>query len=595
MAETAIEELKKYDQWVAWKAKPKPNGKTDKIPINPHTGKNASSNDPTTWGTYQEATKAVEKYGLNGIGFVFTDKDPFVGFDLDDCRDPKSGQITLQAEAYLDKFDSYSEVSPSGRGLRIIVEGKVPGKRKRSGKDIEIYGTGQFLTITGEHLTDTPSTIEDRQKEINEVYEQLFGKDKVEAPRKEPSKQLENGPENLSDEEILSKIRQASNADKFERLYQGNIEGYPSQSEADLGFCNILAFWTQSPSQIDRLFRLSALYRKKWDSRRGDSTYGQDTIKKALANVGETYTPGNGRLRVAEHGLDDRNIPWACNVDDTEITVASAALDNTTGFFMTMADLKRDFSEKINWLWRSHIPCGLPSMISGREGTGKTTVCLQMAKEVLADNPQGVICWLATEGFVQDTVVKMQDMGLDNKRFGIIKKRDGTYKFNFFLNADITEIKKNLATLNQPILAVFVDSLRGATGLDENDPKIKNAMQALNAIVCDNHKGALIYIHHWKKGHAADLLDKTIGSTAITSSVRQILSIIKRSRFVRVIKQAKSNISAITPELEAILAGKELIIRNTTEVSDEGQVDRAEQFLISAHPEMNLFGQRKSK
>ena len=180
---------------------------------------------------------------------------------------------------------------------------------------------------------------------------------------------------------------------------------------------------------------------------------------------------------------------------------------------------------------------------------------------------------------MQDTVVKMQDMGLDSKRFGIIKKKDGTYKFNFFLNADITEIKKNLATLKHPILAVFVDSLRGATATDENDPKIKNAMQNLNAIICDNHKAALIYIHHWKKGHTTDLLDKVIGTTAITSSVRQILGIIKKSGYVRLIKQAKSNIG-LCSELEMVMVGDDIVIRQPTEESSDTQANKAEKFLI---------------
>ena len=90
-------DLAALPQWGAWKGVQNGNDKLRKIPINPKTGKNAKTNDPETWGTIDEARRCFEEHGLEGIGFVFTKDDPFVGIDLDMCRDPETGETNAQA------------------------------------------------------------------------------------------------------------------------------------------------------------------------------------------------------------------------------------------------------------------------------------------------------------------------------------------------------------------------------------------------------------------------------------------------------------------------------------------------------------------
>ena len=90
------EELKKYKQWVAWKAEQRGNGKATKIPVDPSNGNYASTNKPETWGTYDEAVTYYNNHknnGIAGIGFVFTKDDPFCGVDLDDCYDPETERM----------------------------------------------------------------------------------------------------------------------------------------------------------------------------------------------------------------------------------------------------------------------------------------------------------------------------------------------------------------------------------------------------------------------------------------------------------------------------------------------------------------------
>lgn len=149
--ENIPKELIEHDQWVAWKYEER-NGKVTKPPYDPKTGKRASHNDPSTWGTFKDAVKALDK-GFDGIGFVFTENDPFCGIDLDDCRDSTSGKIATWALKIIKKFDSYTEVSPSKTGLKIFIKGRLPGGGIKT-KHIEVYDKLRFFTVTGDRYDD---------------------------------------------------------------------------------------------------------------------------------------------------------------------------------------------------------------------------------------------------------------------------------------------------------------------------------------------------------------------------------------------------------------------------------------------------------
>lgn len=147
------QELKERPQWVCWILIPDPKnpGKPKKVPIDPKTGKAASTNNPATWATHDQAVNRYNIGGCKGIGFVFTDNDTYVGIDLDKCRCKETGEILPWAQEIISSFDSYTEVSPSGTGVHIIVKGRLPGRGKKIG-DIEIYDKGRYFTVTGETI-----------------------------------------------------------------------------------------------------------------------------------------------------------------------------------------------------------------------------------------------------------------------------------------------------------------------------------------------------------------------------------------------------------------------------------------------------------
>uniref|UniRef100_UPI00373FCC24 phage NrS-1 polymerase family protein n=1 Tax=Halostagnicola larsenii TaxID=353800 RepID=UPI00373FCC24 len=273
------------------------------MPVTPGSGEFASSTDPTTWASAETALEYADSREADGIGFVFTDDDPIVGVDLDDCRDPETGDVDDRARDIIERLDSYTEISPSGTGFHVLIEGKLPDGRNRRGS-IELYDTARFFTVTGDSLEETPNHVSRRQDALEAIHREYVQNTDTDAKSESENRGTTNEQistntaveidVDLEDEELLEKARNASNGEKFERLWRGSTAGYESQSEADMALCCLLSFWTGGDhTRVDRLFRQSGLLREKWDDvHYGDgSTYGEKTIERAVANTSEFYDP----------------------------------------------------------------------------------------------------------------------------------------------------------------------------------------------------------------------------------------------------------------------------------------------------------------
>jgi putative DNA primase/helicase len=277
----ALQELIEHRQWVAWEYREQ--GKR-KVPINPHTWRDASPTDSSTWGAYDEALFCA---GNNAqVGFVFSPEDGFCGIDLDNCID--RGEVAPWALEIVEALDSYTEVSPSETGLKIWVRGRKPGVKCRTG-NVEIYDKTRFFTFTGRVFHR--GSIEDRQIELERLYYRLF----PEQEHQTINTVVVGSGFNGEDAELLEKARTANTTGKlFARLYDlGDTSMYSyDESRADLALCGMLAYWTgRDDERMDRLFRSSKLMRKKWDERRVNSTYGDNTIAKAIKGCRNVYDP----------------------------------------------------------------------------------------------------------------------------------------------------------------------------------------------------------------------------------------------------------------------------------------------------------------
>src|SRR5215213_7622931 len=198
-------DMRDLRQWLCWRAEER-DGEPTKIPYSPLTGHRASSTTPETWTGYQEAVRAWKEYSYDGIGFVFTPGDELCGVDLDKCLDPHTGEIEGWAEEIIKELDSFTEISPSGTGVHIIVRGKLPAGRNRKGR-FEAYDRGRYFTVTGKHLEGTPQTIESRHEELRGVVLRVFGSEAQESTNghTKPVVTTELMDNGLSDEEIVKK------------------------------------------------------------------------------------------------------------------------------------------------------------------------------------------------------------------------------------------------------------------------------------------------------------------------------------------------------------------------------------------------------
>ena len=237
--------MRALKQWCLWRFEDIGAAKPTKVPYQIN-GALANVNEASTWATFEEVVDLSSNY--SGIGFVFSNSDPYTFIDLDDTN---GDQIAYDRQLKIYReFDSWSEVSPSGRGLHIIVKGNVPAGRRRN--FIEIYSSQRYATFTGNVYNDKP--IKDCQDKLIQLWEQM-GSGTV-------ATNLYKGDENekFNDEEIITQATNASNSDKFLCLHEGRWQDiYKSQSEADFAYIDILAFFTKNRNQIKRLFLASPL------------------------------------------------------------------------------------------------------------------------------------------------------------------------------------------------------------------------------------------------------------------------------------------------------------------------------------------------
>lgn len=140
------------------------------------TLRNASSTNPRTWRTLRECGAAMEERPgrYAGVGRVIVADELFVGLDLDDVRDPKTGALTHRAAEIVRLLDSYAEVSPSGTGVKLWVRAELFRAYKKPG--VEVYPHGRYFTLTGWILPQVLPTVEERQAELGAILQEEFSR-----------------------------------------------------------------------------------------------------------------------------------------------------------------------------------------------------------------------------------------------------------------------------------------------------------------------------------------------------------------------------------------------------------------------------------
>lgn len=318
-------ELKNANRWILWRKE------GDKKPPVDTQGRKIDVTKPENWLTFDEAIKALSTGVGDGIGFVLG--DGFAGIDLDDCLD-EGGNPKQWAKGLIRLLSpTYCEVSPSGKGVKLFFKTDVNINKRKGG--VEIYASERYFTVTGAKLEYVPSALAHVDGEV-----------------------IENIMKKLELIYIASQIEDNTYGEDLQALFKGLPEAYAKydndESRADLGFLAkvIIHCGLKTEEELDFLFRLSGLYRPKWDDIHSSDglTYGQMTIRKAL----QSNKDNNVHVQV---------------LNLAEFLDYAKSLGN------------------VEWLVEGLIPQGGVCLVSGRPKRGKSTLARQLLTAIALEQP----------------------------------------------------------------------------------------------------------------------------------------------------------------------------------------------------------------
>jgi AAA domain/NrS-1 polymerase HBD domain len=234
--------------------------------------------------------------------------------------------------------------------------------------------------------------IRNRSEELETFHAQHFAE-----PMGERMASANGHHSELTDEEVISLARSAKNAAKFEALWQGDISGYASHSEADQALISLLAFYAQDEAQLDSLYRRSGLCREKWLKR---PDYRQRTIQRALSNLTETYAPADdGTRMVVGNGHATFPSPSPSLYKDEG---RGRKLEAVKFSDMEMPGPRR-------YLLKDLVLAAYVTLLYGDGGVAKSLLALALAVAIAGDSKE----WLGRE--VESCPVLYMDFELDSE------------------------------------------------------------------------------------------------------------------------------------------------------------------------------------
>ena len=441
---------------------------------------------------------------FSGIGFVFKKGGGIFGFDADHRYDPATGAIGPDALHWLQSFNTYTEISPSKDGLHALGFGVLPGGGKKH-DPFEVYDSGRFFTVTGNRISAFPADLQPVNGPLDALWQQL---NREELP--DASAPSSGGTTFLSDVEVRTRAEDAANGAKFRALWTGDTSTYGGdESSADMALCSLLAFWCNNDAaQMDRLFRDSGLMRPKWDTRRGSSSYGADTIRKAIRHSHETYSPEKP-LRI---------VPPSPEADGDQRPLYKLWTDTE------LIDLPPP-----DMLIKDILPAKGPSILYSQAGVGKSFLAIDWAYRIALGLDwfglpcmKGPVIYVAAEG--QGGLGKRlsawrtahSSAGTTSLRFithPIYPTRPETY--------ETLQASLEVVALDQPVLIV-IDTLTRVNEGDENSTKDMTALiNAIDALRI-RFDCAILLVHH--RGYTEGRIR---GSSALLGAADAILALEK--------------------------------------------------------------------
>jgi hypothetical protein len=358
--------LKDTPQWILWKMTVK-NGKPTKVPCLAD-GTPVSVKEQTSWHPFEDAVALhhANRAILAGVGFCFTEDDPFFGIDLDACLPNLGGD----AQEILRRFATYAEVSPSGTGIKLIGLGRKADDARSNTTDVdgfyklEVYDRDRFFTITGQQW-GFDLDIEPQQDELDWLMAKFLPDA---APPVVISRTVEGASSLLerasgfegTDDELIDYLREDA---AYNDLWLGDMSAYrDDHSAADAALLEKIAWLVGPvPERIERIFDGSELAnRDKWNRQ----DYRDRSIAFALADKTDFYSGSGGGAT-----LDAVDYPTPSDPEPN-------ALEPTLSFPIPESGIIRDVVDLVGPLTESPdstLALGTLIMLSAVAGWGRVS------------------------------------------------------------------------------------------------------------------------------------------------------------------------------------------------------------------------------
>lgn len=517
--------LVQYGQICAWLYKLRQGSdKPSKVPINLHSGQPADPTNPNDFYPLSIAVNSNFDYraqGFDGLGLgIFGN---IGAIDMDGCINDR-GELSPNAVDIINTMNSYTEISPSGHGIRILFlatnfqydKARYYIMNQKIGLEVYVAGcTSKYVSITGNaiHLCDLAER-GDRLQIVLDKYMKRPVQNSVPVQAPAPTVMVE-------DDVLIDIMCKSKNREKFIALMSGDTSAYGGDdSSADLALCNILAFYTdKNPEQMDRIFRRSKLMRAKWDSARGDSTYGKDTIAKAIAGTQQVYTPKN--VPPVSDPVAAATIPATATVQLPEIIPAT--------------DLIGMPIPPLEYLVDDILACGT-TVLAAPPKAGKSMMVFHLGMCVASGTPflehptnQCGVLYLALEDSkarLKDRMLKILDGTVVPSQFYVVLESPT-------MDTGLFSVLDKYLELYPHIKLVIIDTLyrvRPQKGSWEN--MYKQDYREIGAIQSyAMQKGiSTILVHHTNKQPHGDVFNSINGSQGIPGAVDQTWIISKKTR-----------------------------------------------------------------
>lgn len=519
-------------RWVNWRFETR-DGKITKVPYQ-ISGKRAEADDPKTWATYTEVKQHSDK-----IGIQFGLEGTVLGIDLDHWLNKESKKSTLQL--LLKKANSYTEQSPSGEGLHIILALSAPcpliahKKASEDGTAVECYTERRYFTVTEQSFGDPkPVRVVEPQEalDILAIIGYPWGKDKTD-PFQNTKEENGNNEYTPSDFEVLEKMFASKNGAEIKTLYHGDITKYNNDnSAADMAFVSHCAFWSGGDRIIsERLWMSSPLGRREKTHTRKD--YRDRTIAAAFKGTKEFYT-----WRKPQEPEQEKTVPK---------------------LFIHLADFVKKEFPPVRFVLEPFFETNAINMVSAPPNNWKTFFTLDVALAIAKGRD-----WVGTYKTEKQKVLVVNEEDTEaalQLRLFSLGAKQATSDVYFYIMKGYKLTEKSAAGIIEEckkygITLVIFDSLRSIHNAKENDStEMQEVMDHLKIFVRAGI--TVIFTHHHKKkplrDEKFDDAEATRGSTAINAAVSGHISLEEEKReegLFLIVKHLKSKATKKSEPIE---------------------------------------------